>query len=140
MFEYERDALNRVRVIARKAWLMQVVTILLINAISYSKPDPEAFKVRFTAEETKDGFIIILKDWGIGIAEGMEEKIFEAGFRTPSAIEKNVMGSGLGLTIARKLMRESGGDLVLSKNRFNPTEFQMILPKHFEEVSRDTVR
>ena len=64
----------------------------------------------------------------------MEEKIFEAGYRGTSARATNVTGSGLGLTISQKLMRQSGGDLVLGNNE-NPTEFQMVIPKHVGELS-----
>lgn len=67
-------------------------------------------------------------DWGIGVAEGLEEKIFEEGFRAAAAIESDVTGSGWGLTIARQLMREHGGDLIL-KNRAKPTEFDILIPK-----------
>lgn len=70
--------------------------------------------------------IIKFKDWGIGVSKGLEEKIFEDGFRAPEAIDKYATGSGLGLTIARKIIRELGGDLKLV-NDYKPTEFHVVL-------------
>ena len=111
-----------------KAKLNQAVFNLLINSIKYAEDNPEYFKISLEIEETRDSYIIKFKDWGIGIRRGLEEKIFENGFWTPEAINKNVTGSGLGLTIARGIMREMGGDLRLGTNP-KPTEFQMVLPK-----------
>ena len=75
------------------------------------------------------------KDWGIGIKQAYVEKIFEDGFRTPEAIEKDVSGSGLGLTISRLIMQHLGGDLILANN-FKPTEFHLLLPKRTKGDSR----
>ena len=115
-----------------KASLNQVVYNLLTNSIKYASDNSEEFAIHIEVDETRDNFIIKFKDWGIGVSEGLEEKIFEDGFRSPDAIEKHVSGSGLGITIARKIMREMGGDLVLANN-FKPTEFHMILPKSIQE-------
>lgn len=133
--EYVRSDVGRIRVVAHKAWLQQAVYALLINAITFAEADPMAFRIMISVDESEDDFIISFQDWGIGISHGLEEKIFEAGFRSPDAHQFHVTGSGLGLTIAQKLMREGGGDLILS-HRQKPTEFRLVLPKHLGENSK----
>lgn len=126
---------GKITIYVDKAKLNQVVYNLLTNSIKYAENDPNTFLILIEVDETKDKFIIKFKDWGIGIRKGLEEKIFEEGFRTPEAINRYVAGSGLGLTIARKIMRELGGDLKLANN-YKPTEFHTVLPKSLKEALR----
>jgi signal transduction histidine kinase len=100
----------------------------LINSIKYAKRQREAFRIQVEVEEDWDKFIVKFQDWGMGIATGFDEKIFEEGFRTAEAIGRDVAGSGLGLTIARQIMRSLSGDLILYRNA-EPTEFHMVIPK-----------
>jgi GAF domain-containing protein len=137
--EYNSADSHKIRIYVDGAKLNQVVYNLLTNSIKYAEKDPNKFAIRIKLEENRDYFIIIFKDWGIGITKGLEEKIFELGFRTPEAHRKNVTGSGLGLTIARRIMRGIKGDLVLANN-YKPTEFHMLIPKSLKEVPNDTFR
>ncbi len=137
--EYNPADIPKIIIYVDKAKLNQVVYNLLTNSIKYAEDGPDLFTIRILVNETKDNFIIKFKDWGIGIGKEFSEKIFEEGFRTPEAVSKNVTGSGLGLTISRKIMREFGGDLVLANND-KPTEFHMILPKRLKEDPNDSFR
>ena len=109
----------------------QVVYNLLTNSIKYADDDPLKFEIRISVGEKRDAFVVRFRDWGMGVKKEYAEKIFEEGFRSPEAISKNVTGSGLGLTIARQIMREFGGDLRMV-NESKPTEFTVILPKSLE--------
>lgn len=108
-----------------KSKITQVIFNLFTNAIKYVGR-PEDFKIEIGAEELPDHYVLKFSDWGRGVPEGFEEKIFEERFRAPSV--EGVEGLGLGLTIARQLMREHGGDLFL-KHRSQPTEFHLTFPK-----------
>lgn len=134
LMRYHNEDIAKIDIYVDREKLNQVVYNLLINAIKYAKDDPAEFNITATVDETVEDFVIKFRDWGIGIATGCEEKIFERGFRTPEARHKNVAGSGLGLTIARELAREIGGDLRLAR-RTEPTEFNLILPKTLQEPS-----
>lgn len=136
--EYDGSAVTRVRPLyVDRQLLNQVVYNLVINAIKYAEDDPGKFRIWITAHQTRDEFVVVFQDWGIGILPEYEGKIFHEGFRTPEAIRKYATGSGLGLKIARQIMRELGGDLRLTRNQ-QPTEFQMILPKRLKEKPDDT--
>lgn len=130
---YELDDVYKVkRMNVDKGKISQVVFNLFMNAVKYAE-SPETFQIRIGAAERRREYVIKFCDWGIGIPEGLGEKIFQERFRAREAREKNIMGSGLGLTISRQLMREHGGDLVLKKYS-KPTEFHMIIPKHVGEA------
>jgi len=133
MLSYRPTDAHKIRIYVDRRKLNQVVYNLLINSIKYADNDPKTFAIKVTAEETKDSFLINFEDWGMGIKKGFEEKIFEKGFRTREAIQKDVTGSGLGLTIAREIMREMSGDLRLVNNS-KPTVFYIVLPKMLREA------
>lgn len=118
-----------------KSKISQVIFNLFMNAVKYAD-SPETFKIVIGAEEQSDRYIIKFCDSGIGVPEGLEEKIFEERFRAP--LKRGIRGSGLGLTIARQLMREHGGDLILHQRK-DPTEFHLIFPKPPRRRNEDTV-
>lgn len=121
----------RVRLYIEKAKFNQVVYNLLINAIKYVADPPSSFAVRVSLDMTMEHFIFKFKDWGIGVPKGMEEQIFDLGFRSPEAMRRN-MGSGLGLTISRAIMKDLGGDIRLVAI-YKPTEFHVLLPRSLAE-------
>ncbi len=133
-----KDA-HKIKIYVNRSKLNSVVHNLLTNAIKYAEDDPEKFAIRIDLDEDREYYIIKFKDWGIGIRKSYEEKIFEEGYRTPEAINKDVAGTGLGLPIAKKTMQELGGDLIL-KNRYKPTEFHVLIPKRLKEFPHDTFR
>lgn len=114
-----------------KIKISQVIFNLFMNAVKYAD-SPETFKISIGAEEQSEHYVIKFCDWGVGVPEGLEEKIFEDRFRAPFV--QGVRGSGLGLTIARQLMHEHGGELFL-KHRKNPTEFHLVFPKQLRSTS-----
>ena len=130
---YRPEYIHKIpRLLVDRARLNQVVFNVLMNAIKYAEDDPNRFAIRIEVDENRNFYIIKFKDWGIGVKKGLEDKIFEAGFRAPEAIDKYVTGSGLGLKISRDIMRGLGGDLKLTSS-YKPTEFGMMLPKTLRE-------
>ena len=104
----------------------QVMFNLLINAIKFAYKDPNAFRVEIEGNETD--LTIVFRDWGPGIDEGLEELIFEEGFRGPNAEEFDVTGQGLGLWMVRQIIEAHGGKVKVT-NRQWPTEFTIWLPR-----------
>lgn len=137
--EYSADDIKRLGVLyVDRTQLKQVVFNLLLNAIKYAEDDPEKFTIRIGIESTHDNFIVSFRDWGIGIQDEYADRVFDPGFRTPEAITRMVSGSGLGLTISRRIMREMGGDLCLIHNS-KPIEFHIRLPKYLQEDPNDSI-
>lgn len=125
--ELNASKIKKIVVTADARNLRLVVFNLIHNSIMYARQDPKEYKLSIDMDENTDFYIIKFQDWGVGIDAEYEQKVFEEGFRSPEAV-RNARGAGLGLAISKRVMTEMGGDLKLI-NRFNPTEFHMILPK-----------
>ncbi|HQU73422.1 MAG: GAF domain-containing protein [Calditrichaeota bacterium] len=117
--------------------LNEVVFNLVINAIKYAKPGKSGFELEISAFEEGDFYVLAFADQGIGIEPQYTAKVFETGFRAPSAIVRNVSGSGLGLSISKHIMADIGGDLILDNNA-SPTVFKILLPKYLREAGHDS--
>jgi signal transduction histidine kinase/GAF domain-containing protein len=127
---YDSNTESKIVIFTDPVKINQVVYNLLNNSVRYAEKNPNEFKIEVLADEDEHFFIIKFRDWGIGIKEEYREKIFEDYFRTPEA-EKRAKGTGLGLPISRKIMRDIGGDIVLT-SLSKPTEFQVKIPKRYK--------
>ena len=90
----------------------QAVSNLLDNAVKYADKGAEVLIHAETNKAKQKGYIHIINE-GIPITEDEVEKIFERGYRSPVAIRKYTVGTGIGLTIARAIVRLHGGDLTV---------------------------
>jgi signal transduction histidine kinase len=106
--------------------ITQVLTNLVVNAINYT---PEGGHVTVTlASALYDGrrcAAIQVRDTGIGIAPHFLGQIFEPFFRIDSVSSK---GTGLGLTIAREIIRLHKGTLTVESQPDVGTTFTLMLP------------
>ncbi|MFK0331919.1 sensor histidine kinase [Rhizobium sp. NPDC090275] len=59
---------------------------------------------------------IVVEDSGPGIPEEMREKVFDPFYRLEASRNRDTGGVGLGLSIARAVARQHGGDIVLRSN------------------------
>jgi len=115
------DDLPPVRV---DAGLIQVVlTHLLDNALKYSPPD-NPIKIGARLGERK--VIIYLADRGKGILEAERAQIFQKFYRGKN--ERHLQGSGMGLAIAREILRAHGEDIELTSTPGKGSEFSFGLP------------
>jgi signal transduction histidine kinase len=112
--------------------LKQVVLNLLSNAEKYS-PERKEIEVEVRREIGGDGgralIAIHVRDRGIGVAEQDRERIFREFFRVDDSLSSRVQGSGLGLTIARRIARDHGGDLVCAPRESGGSDFIVHLPE-----------
>jgi signal transduction histidine kinase/HPt (histidine-containing phosphotransfer) domain-containing protein/ActR/RegA family two-component response regulator len=98
-----------------QARLRQILLNLLSNAIKYT---PEGF-IEFTAKgERRSSEEIMLtftvRDSGVGIRASDVARLFGDFVRVDEKANNNVIGAGLGLSIARNLSRAMGGDIVVA--------------------------
>jgi signal transduction histidine kinase len=107
--------------------MTQVVFNLLDNGIKYYQGAPAEFSMKIEGSSSPDGYELVFRDHGIGVEPNDEAIIFEAGVRGRNAHQYDVNGEGIGLWLARIIVRRHGGDLFLRHNR-KPTEFVLRLP------------
>ncbi len=89
----------------------QVLVNLLDNAAKYAAGGGE---VAVALHARPDGADITVEDRGPGIAPPHRKRLFEAFYRAECELTSQHTGCGLGLSIARRLMRGMGGDLLFA--------------------------
>jgi signal transduction histidine kinase len=133
-------------VIGNEGQLRQVVRNLINNAIKYSMAEAEitlewrALRGRFAtdgawpgrkdlAEGSWAGFRV--SDKGIGISEEHLPHLFERFYRVEA--QGNIPGAGLGLSIARDLIKIHSGSMGVASEPGKGTTFTVFLPLLHEE-------
>lgn len=104
----------------------RILCNLLSNAIRYGSDG--SYIGAFLREE--GGFICIdIADKGKGIEKECRDSVFERLYTTEDSRNREIQGNGLGLTIARNLARQMGGDVVLESEPGVKTVFTVKLKK-----------
>lgn len=93
------DALGQIK--GHEKLLKIAVKNLLKNAINFSHENTQV-EVRNYSDKTH--FYISIKDHGIGIAKEEQTKIFETFYRTDKSRNKDLGGTGLGMSIVKKII------------------------------------
>lgn len=122
VFESNDDCI----VLADKKLIAQVINNLLSNAIKYS---PNAEKILVSAGQTNEGIRVNVQDFGIGIPEGLNHKIFERYFRVSNTQVSTTPSIGLGLYITAKIIDQHGGKIFVDSKEGTGSTFSFILPK-----------
>ena len=104
--------------------LRQIIINFVNNALKFTKKG----YVQLICElvEYKDNKIktkIIIKDSGIGISEKNQKKIFESFSQADETVTRNFGGTGLGLTISKRLIELMGGAIGVESELGKGTEF-----------------
>ncbi|MGO9410762.1 MAG: sensor histidine kinase, partial [Spirochaetia bacterium] len=105
--------------------LKQVLINLLSNAEKYS---PRQKELEVEAIHTGSEVAVHVRDRGIGVSEKDRERIFLEFVRVDDSLTTRVPGTGLGLTIARRIARDHGGDLTCQGRAGDGADFVLRLP------------
>ncbi len=108
------------------ARLRQVVLNLLGNALKFT--DRGGITLRVHATERPDVLRFAVQDTGVGIEPHDVARIFEAFQQAETGFARRHSGTGLGLTISRKLCQAMGGDLICVSQPGQGTTFAFELP------------
>jgi len=85
---------------------------VLENALKYASD--AARPIDITLETAADAVFLVVTDYGPGLPEAELERVFEPFYRVDKSRSKETGGFGLGLSLARRLMRAQGGDVTLT--------------------------
>ena len=109
------------RISADEVRVRQALDNLVRNALVHSGSSEE---VVVSAYRTGDSVVVSVADKGRGIAEAEQEQIFARGGR----VDGSVRGSGLGLPLARSIVRAHGGTLEVDSAPSAGSTFTFALP------------
>ena len=127
--KFHKTIEEQIFIVADIKMLQRAFSNLLDNAIKYT---PENGKVSVIAFKENHQVIIKIEDTGIGIPQEYFEKIFERFYRAESS--RTSAGTGLGLSLARTIVRQHKGDIFVSSRKGKGTVFSMTLPYSNLEV------
>lgn len=102
-----------------------VIQNLIENAIKYSNSGGKVF---ISLKQKDDSVEISIHDNGIGINAPDRENIFNKFFRAPNAIEKDKVGSGLGLFTTKNIIEKHKGKIWFESSDKLGTTFFIVLP------------
>ncbi|ALC17774.1 signal transduction histidine kinase [Desulfuromonas soudanensis] len=105
--------------------LLQVLKNLLGNAIKYS---PGGGTIHLGAEEEEDRVRIWVRDDGMGIPQQALDKIFTKFYRVDDSVRRMPGGVGLGLALAREVLRAHGGRIWAESALGKGSAFYFTLP------------
>ncbi|MFL5694081.1 MAG: sensor histidine kinase [Ktedonobacteraceae bacterium] len=103
----------------------QVFINLLTNAVKYS---PHANKVLVRLSRDQARCIVSIQDFGIGIDETHQQKIFERFYQVTDPEEKTYPGLGIGLYISSEIVERHHGRIEVQSHKREGATFTVTLP------------
>ncbi|WP_187646924.1 ATP-binding protein [Nitrosophilus labii] len=118
---------NETKIIANRLWLKKALFNIVHNAVKYNKKDG---KVAISIVKYKSWWLLKIEDTGKGLTQEEAVKIFDKYFSTS---EKN-SGTGLGLTMSKRVIESFGGRLELQSKPDVGTTFYIYLPNISKQI------
>jgi signal transduction histidine kinase len=115
---------------ADKLRITQVLNNLISNAVKFTPTGTVTLtaKVASNSNDDEQNVYFEVKDTGIGIREEKQAKIFESFTQADADTTRKYGGTGLGLTISRRLVQIMGGELQLKSKQDQGSIFSFTLP------------
>jgi signal transduction histidine kinase len=98
---------------------------LLNNSIKYS---PTGKKIIVTTKKEKKMITVCVEDFGIGIDEYLQDKIFDRFYRITESSFNTISGLGIGLYIAAEFIKRQGGSIWVKSRKGKGSKFCFSLP------------
>ena len=108
-----------------RALIARVIRNLLDNASKFSSArDP----IRIVISHDPGHVHVDIEDSGIGIDETEQENIFDRFYQVDASLTRKVQGAGIGLNIARELVRLHRGEITVTSGLGEGSRFRISLP------------
>jgi two-component system, OmpR family, phosphate regulon sensor histidine kinase PhoR len=112
--------------------LKQITLNLLSNALKFT---PAGGRVLVRTFVDSSAAVLEVADTGIGIPEAEQDRLFQRFFRSSTATEQALPGTGLGLVISKAIVEGHGGAIGVTSTPGEGTCFRVELPLEPEEVA-----
>lgn len=113
--------------------LQRILWNLISNGVRYGA---EGKYLGIFLKDEKEEVRIEVGDRGPGIDRAFADSVFERLFTMEDSRSRQIQGNGLGLTIARNLARQLGGEILLESEPGKGTVFALLLKKSPETAGR----
>ena len=115
--------------------LRQIYVNIISNALKYT-PDGGDIAVSVSQEEADERCVLVFicRDNGIGMTEDFLRRIFDPFERVTSSTLSGVEGTGLGMSIVKKLLDGMGGTIAIESAPGEGTVVTIRLPLRYEHV------
>lgn len=137
-----REAVNDIRMVSKKHRIIlrgrvrkkilgdpdrinQVLINLLTNAVKYS---PSGDKVVIRIFSDKEKVTVSVQDFGIGITPAEREYLFTPFYRIKGFKGERFFGLGIGLNIAKQIVRQHGGKIWVESEKGKGSTFYFTIP------------
>jgi PAS domain S-box-containing protein len=104
----------------------EILRNLVSNAIRYA--NPKGGKVEISFKKLQAGYVLCVKDDGIGIPLSAQGHIFERFYRANNASKVDGEGTGLGLYLVKLFAEAAGGEVWLKSTEGKGTSFYVRFP------------
>jgi signal transduction histidine kinase len=105
--------------------LDQLLGNLISNAVKFT---PEGGRVTVRVSAHDESAVIEVSDNGIGVPKAELDELFTRFFRSSTATENAIPGTGLGLVIAKAIAEAHGGQITVESREGVGTTFKVTLP------------
>lgn len=129
-FLYRCDGFRHPYVIGYDLYLRQVLINVLGNAVKFTRAGGSVtFEAAEIASEGETAsFRFVISDTGVGMKEGYRERIFEPFWQENNQIRPGQQGTGLGMTIVKRLVDRMNGTIEVDSKEKVGTCFTIVLP------------
>ncbi|MCK4999104.1 MAG: HAMP domain-containing histidine kinase [Anaerohalosphaera sp.] len=113
------------KVFGEQLSIEEMITNLVLNSVKYT---PAGGKVEVVAKRDGDHVVITISDTGIGIPKKELPRVFDEFFRASNARATERDGTGLGLSLARQIVKRHEGKISVESEIGRGTTFTIELP------------
>lgn len=129
-FHYENSVAPETMVIADPEQMRRVINNIVGNSVKYMDKTPARLSIRVT--DVGDFIQCDIEDNGRGIAKKDLTRIFERFYRTDASRNSSLGGSGIGLSIVKKIIEDHSGRIWASSEEGVGTAMHFLLRKYTE--------
>ena len=129
-FTYQTYVDDSVQMIADAEQIKRVINNIIGNSKKYS--DKQETKIRMTVKDVGDFVQVEIEDNGKGIAAKDLPYIFDRFYRTDASRNSSKGGSGIGLSIVKKIMEDHGGKIWVTSKEGIGTVMYLVIRKYQE--------
>ncbi len=127
-FVYRNTVPGDTMVIADAEQIQRVMNNIISNSLKYMDKDKK--EIRMVVSEVNDEVQVAISDNGMGIEAKNLPHIFDRFYRTDVSRNSQMGGSGIGLSIVKKIIEDHGGRLWVSSTIGEETTMYFVLRKY----------